>query len=305
VNGGPSALAVCPDAIDPITSRVQNIEINGVPLTVFKGTPDRAELIRRLQGFRGALTSESCVDEHVLAACPDLKVIVFLGTGASTYIDVEACRRREVTVRTVAGYGNRVVAEHAAALMFTVYRDLPTQHVAMLAGGWDEGRPIGELHGKTLGVVGMGGVGAEMCQIGRALGMKVIGWRAADNRDSEMELDALLSTADVVSVHLALNEDTRSFLNRDRLRRMKRGAVLINTARGALVDEAELGAMLADGHLSGAGLDVYSSEPLPADHPLRMAPHVVLSCHTAWRSPEAVERLVRTGLAHLAEELGR
>jgi D-3-phosphoglycerate dehydrogenase len=274
-------------------------------LTVFTGTPDKAELIRRLQGFDGALTGESCVDEEVLAACPDLRVIVFLGTGASTYIDVEACGRKGVTLRTVAGYGDRVVAEHAVALMFAVYRDLATQHLAMRCGRWDEGRPIGELHGKTLGVIGMGGVGAEMCQLGRALGMKVISWtRTPDRADAQVELSALLEAADVVSLHMALNEGTRGFLSRKRLRRMKRGAVLINTARGALVDEAELGAMLTDGHLRGAGLDVYSSEPLAAVHPLRTAPHVVLTCHTAWRSPESAERLVRTGISHLTDELG-
>jgi D-3-phosphoglycerate dehydrogenase len=190
--------------------------------------------------------------------------------------------------------------------MFAVYRDLPTQHVAMRGGGWDEGRPIGELHGKTLGVIGVGGVGAEMGKIGRALGMKVIAWtRSPHNRQAELELNTLLETADVVSLHLALNEDTRNFLDRRRMRRMKRGAVLINTARAALVDEAELVAMLADGHLSGAGVDVYGSEPLPADHALRSAPNVALSCHTAWRSPEAVERLVRTGISHLADELSR
>jgi D-3-phosphoglycerate dehydrogenase len=190
--------------------------------------------------------------------------------------------------------------------MFAVYRDLVTQHESMRSGGWDEGSPIGELHGKTLGVVGMGGVGAEMCEIGRALGMEVIAWaRTSDCRDKELELNTLLETADVVSLHLALNEDTRNFLDSGRMRRMKRGAVLINTARSALVDEVELAAMLADGHLSGAGLDVYSSEPPPADHPLRSSPHVVMSCHTAWRSPEAVARLVRTGVAHLADELSR
>ncbi len=299
-------LAVCPDAIDPITRHLENIEINGTPLTVFRGTPDKAELIQRLEGFQGALTSESCVDDDVLAACPDLRVIVFLGTGASTYVDVEAFRRRGVTLRTVSGYGNRVVAEHAAALMFAVYRDLAAQHASMRSGGWDEGRPIGELHGKTLGVVGTGGVGAEMCEIGRALGMKVIAWtRAPHNGASDLELNTLLETADIVSLHLALNEDTRNFLSPERMRRMKRGAVLINTARAALIDEVELAAMLADGHLSGAGLDVYSSEPLQADHPLRSSPHVVMSCHTAWRSPEAVERLVRTGVAYLADELSR
>jgi D-3-phosphoglycerate dehydrogenase len=306
VSRRPRGLAVCPDAIEPITSHLENIEINGTPLTVIRGTPDKAELIQRLEGFQGALTSEGCVDDDVLAACPDLSVIVFLGTGASAYIDVEACRRRGVTLRTVSGYGNRVVAEHALALMFAVYRDLATQHESMRSGGWKEGSPIGELHGKTLGVVGTGGVGAELCAIGRALGMKVISWaRTPSDSRGESELDTLLETADVVSLHLALNEDTRNFLDRERMRRMKRGAVLINTARAALVDEVELAAMLADGHSNGAGLDVYSSEPLPPDHPLRSSPHVVMSCHTAWRSPEAVERLVRTGVSHLADELSR
>jgi D-3-phosphoglycerate dehydrogenase len=272
---------------------------------VFTGTPERPELIRRLQGFAGALTGESRVDEAVLRACPDLKVIVFLGTGASSYIDVEACSRHAVMVRNVSGYGDRVVAEHAAALMFAAYRDLGTQHFAMRSGGWDEARPIGELRGKVLGVVGLGAIGCEMALIGEALGMKVIGWsrQASSASCQQVELNRLLETADVVSLHLALTNETRRFLDRAALRRMKRGAVLINTARGGLIDEDEVAAMLADGHLAGAGLDVYQTEPLPADHKLRSSPNVVLSCHSGWQSPEAVERLVSTGLARLAEEL--
>ncbi len=298
--------AVCPDAIDPVLPHLENVEINASPLTLYKGTPDAAELVRRLRGFAGAITNESRIDADVLAACPDLEVIVFLGTGASSYIDVAACQRRGVTVRTVAGYGNRVVAEHTIALMFAVYRDIAVQHAAMRAGGWSEGKPIGELSGKTLGVIGTGSVGREVAQIGRALGMNVISWaRGAENGDDARGLDALLTRADVISVHLALNDDTRHFLNAQRLRRIKRSAVIINTARGAIIDEDELAAMLAEGRLRGAGLDVYGSEPLPAHHPLRSAPNVVMTCHSAWQSPEAIERLVRTGIAHLTDALAR
>ena len=144
----------------------------------------------------------------------------------------------------------------------------------MRSGGWD-GAPLGELYGKTIGLVGVGAIGGEVARLALALGMDVLVWarRPVDIAGvQQVELDTLLSRADIVAPHLAYTPETAGFLNATRLRRMKRGSVFINTARAELTDEAEVLAMLHDGHLAGAGLDVFSAEPLPADHPLRRAP---------------------------------
>lgn len=301
-----TATAVFPDASALQLSALAKV---GHPpyLQVCEGVPDADELIRRVQGHAAVLDNESLFTEAQLDRCPDLRIIVFLGTGASSYIDMEACRRRGIVVRNIADYGNRTVAEHATALMFAVYRDLGAQHQIMREGGWD-GAPIGELAGKTLGLIGLGGIGAEMAQIGSGLGMRVIGWSRNPRSLAEVELRLLhqvVAEADVLSLHLALTPETAGLLDERMLRRMKRGSVLVNTARGALVDEAALVRLLEEGHIAGAGLDVFAAEPLPAGHPLRSAPNVVLSAHTGWQSPEAVDRLMARALVYLDEEMRR
>ncbi len=302
-----TATAIFPDASDLQLAAMAKLGGAPAAMTVHEGMPDGEELVRRVQGHAAILNNESFFTSEVLDRCPDLRVIVFLGTGASSYIDMAACAERGIVVRNVAGYGNRTVAEHAAALMFAVYRDLGNQQEAMLRGGW-AGAPIGELQGKTLGLVGLGGIGAEMAGIGRALGMRVVGWSRSARRDGTVEdrpLEQVLAEADVLSLHLALTPETTGMFDATMLRGMKRGSVLINTARGALVDEGALVAMLEDGHLAGAGIDVFATEPLPADHPLRLAPKVVLSAHTGWQSPEAIDRLMAKALEYLAEEMAR
>lgn len=299
--------SVFPDASD--LQLLSIAKLGGTPtmMTMYKDTPDPAELVRRLQGHAAVLNNESYFTRDVIARCPELKAIVFLGTGASSYIDMDACAARGITVRNVAGYGNRTVAEHAAALMFAVYRDLGSQQEAMRRGEWT-GAPIGELQGKTLGLVGLGGIGEEMAAIGKALGMRVLAWSRSPRADPPAEmraLDRVVAEADVLSLHLALTRETTGMFDAAMLRGMKKGSVLINTARGSLVDEAEVVAMLKDGHLAGAGIDVFETEPLPADHPLRSAPNLVLSAHTGWQSPEAIDRLMEKALTYLAEEMIR
>jgi D-3-phosphoglycerate dehydrogenase len=154
-----------------------------------------------------------------------------------------------------------------------------------------------QLHGKTLGVIGLGGIGREVAHIGKGIGMHVIGWnRTRRPGVTFAELDALLQQADVVSINLSLNDHTRGFLNAERIARMKPGAILINTARGALVDEAALIAALESGHIRHAGLDVFHEEPLKPDHPLAKLPNVTLTSHAAFRTLEASMTLLRRAI---------
>jgi len=278
-------------------------------ITHHMGQADEATMIARVAGYPVIVVNETRISAAVMDASPALKQVLFLGTGAANFVDLPAAAARNIPVHTIKGYGDRAVAEHTIALLMAVYRDIPAQNASIRAGGW-AGAPIGELAGKTIGLVGLGAIGSEVARIAHALGLNVIAWarRPIELPDAELsgveqvDLDTLLAHADIVSPHLAYTPETAGFLDAKRLRLMKPGAVFINTARAELTDEAELLAMLHDGHLAGAGLDVFTAEPLPADHPLRSAPRVVLTSHTGWQSPEAVARLIGTAVDILRRE---
>ena len=255
----------------------------------------------------GVINDHTYMPEDVLAACRALKVIVFIGTGASSYIDVAAAERLGIEVRTIKGYGDRSVAEHALALTFDCARQTARMDRALRAGTWRTLDGV-ELAGKTLGVVGTGGVGREMVRLGAALGMAVIAWNrsgvpadlpctAADT------LDALLAAAHVVSLHLGLNDETRGMIDARRLALMRPGAILVNTARGAVIDEAALVDALRQGRLRAAGLDVFADEPIGADHPLAMLENVTLTPHAAFMTAEASHRLLRMALERMRDAL--
>jgi len=166
------------------------------------------------------------------------------------------------------------------------------------AGTWQPLEGM-QLRGKTLGIVGLGGIGREVARIASGIGMKVIAWNRTARPDAGVALvalDALLAHADVISLHLALTDETLCLLDAQRLARIKPGAILVNTARGGLVDEAALIAALASGRLRHAGLDVFHDEPLRPDHPLAKLPNVTLSAHAAFRTREASETLIRRAI---------
>ena len=168
------------------------------------------------------------------------------------------------------------------------------------AGNWrrDDGM---QLTGKTLGLIGFGGIAAEVARIALGSGIKVLAWNRTAKSHASVEfvdIDALLARSDVVSLHLLLNDETRGFLTAKRIAAMKPGVILVNTARGALVDEAAMIDALKSGHVRHAGLDVFNVEPLPADHPLTRLPNVTLSAHSAFRTPEASENLIAAAWAH-------
>jgi D-3-phosphoglycerate dehydrogenase len=274
-------------------------------LEIHVGNPSRDEAIALLADATFAMNDHTKMDEAFLAACPGLKAIVFLGTGAASYIDLAAAERLGIRVRAYGGYGDQSVAEHAIALMFAAARRIATMDRALRRGHWETLNGM-ELAGKVLGVVGTGGIGKAMVRLADGLGMQVIAWNRSgvpgDLPCRAVELDALLSEADVVSLHVSLNEGSRGLIDRRRIGLIRPSAMLINTARGAILDEPALIEALRAGRIAHAGLDVFADEPLADGHPLTRLDNVTLTAHAAFMTGEASARLLRMALEILAEE---
>jgi D-3-phosphoglycerate dehydrogenase / 2-oxoglutarate reductase len=278
-----------------------------VPTLVVHGEPrSEDEVVERLRGMTVALNGHTPMPADLLRRCASLRSVVFLGSGASSYIDVEAAAALGIAVRTVMGYGDRTVAEHTMALMLAASRRVAEMDRAVRLGAWEPLEGI-DLAGKRLGVIGTGGIGAMVMRLGDAFGMEVVAWNRSVSRSElpgrMVSLEELLATADVVSVHLALTAETRGFLNAARLARLRPGAILVNTARGALIDEGALAQALADGRVRHAALDVFADEPLPADHLFRRLDNVTLTAHAGYKTPEATLRLLSMGLELVARDL--
>lgn len=275
-------------------------------LDIYTGDPDASTLEAMLDGAVGAINGHTLMDEALLMRSTSLRTIVFLGTGASTYIDLAAAERLGITVRTVRGYGDRTIAEHAFALILAGARNLAKMDREIRHGEWIAPVAV-ELAGKRLGVIGTGGIGRELIRIADAFGMEVAAWNRsgvpADLPCKEMPLDELLEKSHVVSLHLALNEATRGLLDRAKLEKMRPDGILVNVARGALVDETALVDLLKQGRIAHAALDVFEQEPLPAGHPLTTLDNVTLTPHAAFRSREAMARLLSDGFDLLGNDL--
>lgn len=261
---------------------------------------DRSELLARLRGATVAINIRAYTrfDAELLEALPDLRMIAILGTGTDN-VDLTAAAERGVVVSNVPGASTVSVAEHTVALMFAVARGLPGMDHAMREGTWRQHLGF-ELRGKTLGILGLGLIGQEVAKIAMALGMCVIAWSFTANEDRARACgarlvgrDELLRTADVISIHLRASPQTAGLIGAHELGLMKPGAILINTARGAIVDEQALCEALRSRRIAGAGLDVFAQEPLPSDSPLRTLPNVVLTPHAGLATREATDRLAR------------
>jgi phosphoglycerate dehydrogenase-like enzyme len=267
-------------------------------------TPD--EQLHRMKGAHVLLNSRSQVKwpGPLLRQLPDLKMIAVCGIGTDA-IDLDAARERNLVVSNIGGVTAPVVAEHALALMLAVARRTSFYTSEMRQGRWAS-LPGVTLWGKTLGVIGAGSIAVETARLARAIGMEVLAWtfHPSEERARKMgaefvELDELLSRSDVVSVHVKLTAESRGLVGAKEIGRMKRGALLVNTARGPIVDSAALVDALRSGHLGGAGLDVYEKEPLPGDHPLLACEQIVLTPHSADLTPEGLELLNRTTVENI------
>lgn len=259
-----------------------------------------ADLPTVLDGAEIAIVDHTYVPTDVARQCTGLKHIVFLGTGARSYMHVEELAELGIEVHLIRGYGDTAVAECAVAHMWAAARGLAEQDREMRAGNWLRDEAM-ELTGKTVGLIGFGGIAAEVARITLGSGMKVLAWNRSPKSYPGVEftdLDTVLSTSDVVSIHLLLNDDTRGFITRERIGQMKKGAILINTARGAVVDQAAMIEALRSRHLRHAGLDVFDIEPLPAGHVLTTIPNVTLTAHSAFRTPEASINLIDAAWKH-------
>jgi D-3-phosphoglycerate dehydrogenase len=249
-------------------------------------------------GYDIAIDDHSYMPTPLVAQCPELKHIVFLGTGPASYMNVQELEARGTKVHIIKGYGDTAVAEHSIALMWAAARDLARMDREVRRGVWTPHEGM-QLLGKTLGVIGLGGIGREVARIGKGMGMEVIGWNRTKHAEIAVplvDIDTLLARADVVSMNLVLGDDTRGFLSAERIARMKPGVILVNTARGALVDEAALLAALRSGHIRHAGLDVFHAEPLAGDHPFTRLDNVTLTAHCAFRTAEASMTLLRRAI---------
>lgn len=233
---------------------------------------------------------------EALLALPRLRMATVCGIGTDSF-DLATARERGIVICNIPGKTAPIVAEHAFGLMLAVAKRAHYQTARLKAGRWG-GIDNVYLHGKTLGVVGTGAIGSAMARLGRAIGMHVVAWtfrptadRAAELGVRYVELDELLRTSDVVSLHVRLTPESRGLLGARELGLMKPGAILVNTARGPVVDTDALVAALHGGRLGGAGLDVFDTEPLPAGHPILACEQVVLTPHNADQTPEGMDLL--------------
>jgi len=290
------------DASEELATIMERLGVSGdIAVKIHRDADIKPEeLPAVLDGAEIAIVDHTYLPTDIAKKCTGLKHVVFLGTGARSYMNPDELAELGIEVHLIRGYGDTAVAECAIALMWAGARGLAQMDREMRAGNWlrDEGM---ELTGKTIGLLGFGGIAAEAARIAAGSGMKVLAWNRSPKTHpgvAFVDLDTLLAQSHVLSIHLLLNDDTRGFLTRERIAQMKPGAILVNTARGAVVDEAAMVDALRSGHLRHAGLDVFDIEPLPASHVLTKLPNVTLSAHSAFRTPEASDNLIAAAWAH-------
>ncbi len=263
------------------------------------------QVVERLRGAAVAITNKVPLDAAAIAALPELKMIAVSATGTNN-VDLDACRARGIVVSNIRGYAEHTVPEHVIALLLALSRNLVAWRETLLAGGWQQSsqfclfdHPIRDLHGATLGLIGSGTLGNGVARLAEAFGMRVLRAErkaAATVRPGYTAFGDVLAQADAISLHCPLTPETTGLIGEAELQAMKPSALLINTARGGIVDEAALIRALTEGWIAGAGFDVITAEPPPAGHPmvdpaLLARPNFLLTPHVAWSSRPAMQAL--------------
>ena len=280
-------------------------------LTVYDRTGSEAECIRRIADAELILTNKTPITEAVLTACPQIRFIGVLATGYNV-VDCAAAARRGIPVCNVPSYGTQAVAQFSIGLLLEICHHIGHHSESVRAGRWSSGAdwcywdyPLIELAGKTLGVIGFGRIGQQEGRIARALGMRVLAYDSVQTAEGRaigdyVSLDALYAQADVVSLHCNLTAENREMINRDAIRRMKDGVILLNNARGQLLNEQDVAQALNSGKIAAAGLDVVSTEPIRPDNPLLHAKNCILTPHISWAPKEARQRILDCTVSNLA-----
>ncbi len=264
-----------------------------------------AQVVERLAGAQIAITNKVPIDAAAVDALPDLKMVAVSATGTNN-VDLAACQRRGIVVANIRGYAVHTVPEHVFAMLLALSRNLFAWRETLQAGAWQRAEqfclfnhPIRDLHGATLGLIGSGALGDGVARLGEAFGMRILRAErkgATRVRPGYTPFAQVLAEADAISLHCPLTPETQHLIDADALRAMKPSALLINTARGGIVDEAALAQALREGWIAGAGFDVLSAEPPADDHPLLATdllalPNFMLTPHVAWSSRPAMQAL--------------
>lgn len=294
------------------TSSLAPIESQGELVAWPNSTPE--ESVARVSDCDVLIVNKIKVNDRLLDAAPRLRLVCEAGTGINN-IDVDACERRGVLVRNVAGYSTDSVVQETFMHILNLlgngaYFDEVVKSGAYSRSGLftDYSRPFIEMAGKTLGVIGLGDIGSKVARIGTAFGMNVVYYSTSGTSHSteypSVPLERLMRESDVISVHAPYNERTAGLVGEKELRMMKPKAIIVNMGRGGIVVEDALAKVIDEGVIGGAGLDVYSVEPIPADHPLLHTRHperLSLTPHVAWASIEARERLIQSIADNIAK----
>lgn len=300
-----------PDVVGDVAEQIkqqitQHAPADSVIVETYDTEPaSTEEWITRIQYADGIVLGWKLPDE-ALDAASRLQVISFLGTGVADQVSIPSCTARGIKALNVSGYGDNAVAEHAIALLFAAWHQIPMLNTDVHSGTWTEVSRK-ELQGSTLGIIGYGGIGRRVAEIASSIGMHVKIWSRSLKAGTELAhgvvtpLKEVLSSSDAISVHLALNPETINFINEESFNAMQDGVVFINTARADVVDTEALVAALHKGKVVSTGVDVFSSEPVPANNPLLGAPNAILTPHIAYNTENAVKKLNEMGTANLIE----
>ena len=277
-------------------------------VTVFDRTPPEL-VVERARNAEAIFTNKTRLSADMLKELPKLRYIGVLATGYDV-VDIAAAGTRGIPVCNVMAYGVDAVAQHVMALLLELTRSVSPHSDSVRAGQWTRAtdwcywlHPLRDLTDMTMGVLGLGNIGRRVAELAHAFGMRVQGWNRSPISVPEyitlVDKDALFATSDVVSLHVPLSDDTRGLVNARRLASMKPGSLLINTARGPLLDEAAVAAALTSGHLGGLGADVLAQEPPAPDNPLLTAPRCLITPHISWATLRARRNTTRLAAENL------
>ena len=271
-------------------------------LTMYERTA-KEDTVQRAADAHIVLSNKVLLGTEEISRLPNLQYIGLLSTGTNV-VDLAFARQRNIVVTNVPAYSTPSVAQHTFALLLEITNRVALHHHSVLKGEWQQSvdfcywkHPLSELVGKTIGLIGLGDIGKSVARIALAMGMNVLAYRRNPEPAENIRycsLNNLLQDSDIVSLHCPLTEETANIINSRNLSKMKRGAILLNTGRGGLVDEEALAQALNSGHLSGAGLDVLREEPPKNNSPLIGAKNCYITPHIAWASKAARERLLHT-----------
>ena len=272
-------------------------------LTVYDHTPAE-EIIPRIGDAEIVITNKTPITAQTLDACPQIRYVGVLATGYNV-VDTVAARERGIAVANVPTYGTAAVAQHTFALLLELCHHVGAHNAAVQQGRWTNGRdfcfwdyPLTELGGKTMGIIGYGRIGRAVANIARAFGMQVLAC-SAHGGEGMVSLEEVLTQSDVISLHCPLTRENEKLINRETIARMKDGVMIVNTARGQLIDEEALREALISGKVSGAAVDVASAEPIRAENPLLGLPNCIITPHIAWAPKESRQRLMDVAVRNL------